>query len=452
MTRRLVVVGGDAAGMSAAATARRRDRSLEIVAFERGEHTSYAACGIPYLLAGDLDEPEHLVARSPAEHRKRGIDLHTHHEVEAIDTTARTVTVRDLRTGDARTEHYDDLMLGTGSVAVRPAWPGVDADGVHTVKTLAGAIELQRRLTDRPPARAVVVGGGYIGVEVAEALVRRGIETALVDLAPAPMVTFDADMGARVAAALARAGVELHLGVVVEGIVIRDGAASGVIAGGEAVAGELVVLGIGVRPQTALARAAGVAVGATGGIVCDPRMRTSVTNVWAAGDCVESFHRVTEHMINVPLGTHANKQGVVAGTNIAGGYARFPGVIGTAITRFMDTEIARTGCNEREARDAGFDYVSVVTDTHTLPGYFPGHSPITVKLVAERYTARLLGGQIIGGPGAGKRIDTLATAIWNGMTVGDLMMSDLAYAPPFSPVWDPVQTAARQMIGSLARD
>jgi NADPH-dependent 2,4-dienoyl-CoA reductase/sulfur reductase-like enzyme len=298
----------------------------------------------------------------------------------------------------------------------------------------------------------VVVGAGYIGLEVAEAFRMRGLEVTVVELADQPMVTLDADMAALVVAALDRLGVELRLGEGVESFEVgAAGDVTAVVTSAGSIPADLVVVGLGARPNSALAAAAGVPVGATGGILVDDRMRTQVEQVWAVGDCVESLHRVTRRGVNIALGTHANKQGRVAGTNLGGGDATFLGVLGTAITRVGDAEVARTGLNEREAADAGFDVVTATNTASSRAHYYPGSSDVTVKLVAERGTGRLLGGQIVGGEGAGKRIDVIATALWNEMTVAELGGIDLAYAPPFSPVWDPVLLAAGRTAMAVER-
>ena len=451
MTRRLIVIGGDAAGMSAAAQARRmaKPAELEILAFERGRHTSYAACGLPYLVGGFVEDAERLVARSPEEHRARGVDVRIRHEVLAIDPKARTVTVRDLDAGSERTERYDELLIATGASGVMPPWPGAEAKGVLQLRTLDDAAELQR-LIDGGARRAVVVGAGYIGLEVAEALVERGLEVTVVERLDAPMGSvLDADMAEAVAEAMRSAGVDLRLGSSVEGFDTKDGRVSAVRTDGGAIPADLVVVGLGVRANSGLASEAGIAVGEAGGILVDDHMRTGTPHVWAAGDCVESRHRVSGASVVVALGTHANKQGRAAGTNIAGGDDSFGGVLGTAVTRFGSLEIGVTGLTERDAVKAGFDAVGVVTESVTRAHYYPGAQPIRIKVVAERASGRLLGAQIVGGEAAGKRIDVFATALWNGMTVDEIGGMDLSYAPPFSPVWDPVLLAAGKAATAL---
>lgn len=444
MARRLVIIGGDAAGMSAATQARRLRRAdeLDIVVFERSSTTSYAACGLPYLVGGEVASPDALVARTPQQHRAKGIDVHVRHEVTAIDRAGSRVAVRDLDAGREFTVPYDELLIATGASGVVPRWPGVDAQGVLQLRTLDDAAAVEG-LIAAGARRAVVVGAGYIGLEVAEALLGRGLHVTVLERLDAPMAAvLDADMAAAVAAAMRAAGLDLRLGCAVTGLTVQDGRVAAVQTENGAVPADLVLVGLGVRPNAELARAAGIALGASGGIEVDDHLRTSCPHVWAAGDCVESRHRITGRPLVVALGTHANKQGRAVGTNIAGGDAAFGGVLGTAITRFQGLEIARTGLTEREAAAAGLDAVGVTTEASSRAHYYPGAQPLHIKLVVERATGQLLGAQIVGGANAGKRIDVLATALWNRMTVGEVAGMDLAYAPPFSPVWDPVLLAA----------
>jgi NADPH-dependent 2,4-dienoyl-CoA reductase/sulfur reductase-like enzyme len=445
---RLVVIGGDAAGMSAASQARRRrgPEDLEIVAFERGRATSYSACGIPYWI-GDAVASEHeLVSRTPEQHRANDVDVRTRTEVVGIDLAACRVTARDLEAGREYQESFDALVYAAGSVPMRPPVPGIEAPGVYGVQTLDDGVALRTELDRDGVQRVVVVGGGYIGLEIAEACQVRGFTVTVVDRSPTPVGTFDPDVG-DVAADVVRAmGIELVLGDGVAGIETgADGRARAVVTGrGRTLPADVVVLGLGVRPNVGLAHEAGSPLGPSGGIAVDNRMRTQADGVWAAGDCVESVHRLSGQRVVVALGTHANKQGRVAGINLGGGYATFPGVIGTAVTKVCDLEVARTGLSEDEAERAGFCFVTANVDSTTRAGYFPGARPIRVKMIAEERSGRLLGAQIVGREGAAKRIDVLATAIWNEMHVDEVLGLDLSYAPPFAPVWDPVLIAARK--------
>ena len=344
---RLVVIGGDAAGMSAASQARKRrpEDDLEIVAFERGRATSYSACGIPYWIGGAVDRESDLVSRTPEQHRANGIDLRMRTEVVAIDLGARRVGARDLETGREYEEPYDQLVYATGSVPMRPQAEGFDAPGVHGVQVLDDGREIMAELDSGRVERVVVVGGGYIGLEIAEACQVRGLDVTVVDRSATPVGTFDPDIGRFIADAVEGMGIALVLGQGVERVETGpDGRACAVhLADGRRLPADLVVLGLGVRPAVALAQAAGIPLGPSGGIAVDNRMRTKVPGVWAAGDCVESTHRLSGQRVVVALGTHANKQGRVVGINLGGGYATFAGVIGTAVTKVCDLEVARTG-------------------------------------------------------------------------------------------------------------
>jgi NADPH-dependent 2,4-dienoyl-CoA reductase/sulfur reductase-like enzyme len=445
MAERLVVIGGDAGGMAAASQARRLRADLEIVALERGNWTSYSACGIPYYVAGEVDDINQLVARDPQTFRdEQRIDVRLRHEATAIDLDERRVEVRDLERERTLTLSFDQLAIGTGARPIRPDLPGIDLPFIHGVQTLDDARSLLAYAEEHDVQRVAVVGGGYIGLEMAEAFTRWGAEVVIIDRAPQVMSSLDPDMGALVAEAMVRHDIEVRCDTVVSGF--EDGQ---VHTSDGTVSADLVVLGIGVEPNAELAREAGLATGVRGAIRVDRRQQTDAEGVWAAGDCCESFHLVTRAPTYLALGTVANKQARVAGINIGGGYATFPGVVGTAVARLCATEVARTGLNEREARKAGFGYVVAKTTSTTRASYFPGLKDIEVKLVVEKVTGRVLGGQIVGEEGAAKRVDVLATAITAGMTVTDLLDLDLGYAPPFSPLWDPVQSSARRALSLL---
>ena len=443
---RVVVVGGDAAGMSAASVAKRRaGDAVDVVVFERGHLTSYAMCGLPYFVAGVVPDADALVARTPEQHRANGIDVRTGHEVRAIDLGTREVEVVALDDGAVRRERYDRLVIATGAAPMRPPFPGIDARGVSGIHSIPDALAIDALLRDRDARRAVVVGGGYIGLEMIEAFLARGLEVTLVEKLAQPMATLDADMAQRVTDALVALGVDLRLGVGVEGFEAGgDGWVTAVDTEAGPVPADVVVLGLGVKPRVDLARAAGMTIGPSGAIATDDRMLTSAPGVYAAGDCVESRHRVTGRPVTIALGTHANQQGRVVGENVVGGGATFPGVLGTAVTKVCGTEIARTGLSEREAADAGIETVAETTEGRTRAGYYPGVAPAAVKVVAARATGRMLGAQIVGGDGAAKRIDALAVGVWNEMTADAFSQVDLGYAPPFATPIDVSLLAARR--------
>ena len=447
MPERLVVIGGDAAGMSAASQARKLKGpdELEILAFERGHHTSFSACGIPYFVGEIVDDIDALIVRKPDEFRERqSIDVRIRHEVTGIDLDGRRVHVRDLEGGRDLEEGFDQLLIATGAQPIRPPLPGVDSEGVFGVQVLGDGLDIERFIESEHPKNAVVVGGGYIGLEMAEALVMRGLKVTLVELAPQPMSALDPDMGQLVTKALEGLGITVKTGEGVSAFEAESGAVKRVITDSGEFDADIVVLGLGARPNSELAEKAGVPIGLSGGIKVDRRMRTEIDGVWAAGDCTEKFHLVSRRPVAIALGTHANKEGRAAGINIGGGYETFPGVVGTAVTKVCGIEVARTGLKESEAEDAGFEFLTATTDSTTRAGYFPGTSDIKTKLIVEKRSGRLLGAQILGEEGAAKRIDVFAIALWNEMTVDDMLNMDLSYAPPFAPVWDPVLIAARK--------
>lgn len=447
-TGRMIVIGGDAAGMSAASKVRREQPQREIVVFERSPHTSYSACGMPYFIAGLIDSAEKLVARSPEKFREQfNIDVRIRHEVTELDPAAQRVRVRNLIDGSDAWESYDQLLIATGAEAIFPPLEGSKAQGIFSLSTLESGIKICDFMDKELPRKAVVVGGGYIGLEMAEALVRQGLQVSLIEKGAQVMGTLDPDMGVLVSEALREIGVTLYLQESLTGYETSAGTVTAVVTDQRTIPADLVIVGLGTRPNTGLAKAAGITLGEKGAIKVTPRQQTSISAIWAAGDCAESFHLVSKRPFHVALGTVANKQGTVAGTNLSGGYATFPGVVGTAVSKICKFEVARTGLTEREIQLLGLQYRTAVTKTKTRAGYYPGAGWIMVKLLAEQGSGRLLGGQIVGLEGAAKRIDVLATALTAGMTVQQVVDLDLSYAPPFSPVWDPVQTTARQLVG-----
>jgi NADPH-dependent 2,4-dienoyl-CoA reductase/sulfur reductase-like enzyme len=340
-------------------------------------------------------------------------------------------------------------VVATGAEPLRPPIDGIGLPGVFGLSVLQDGIEL-RRAVDAGPERAVVVGGGYIGLEAAEALVNRGVPTALVEAGPQVMNRVDPDMGELVSEAVRDLGIELHLEEEVEAIE-GDERVRAVRTAARTLEADLVVLGLGSRPAVGLAESSGIRLGPSGAIAVNPRMQTPHEGVWAAGDCVEARHVVSCRPVNYHLGTIANRQGRVCGINIGGGYASFPGVLGTAVSRVCDVEVARTGLSEAELGELGLEWERAAVDSTTRAGYFPGAAPIRIKVLAERRSGRLLGAQIVGKEGAAKRIDVFATAIWNGMAVDEMANMDLSYAPPFAPVWDPVLIAARKASEQVER-
>jgi len=455
---RLVVIGGGAAGMSAASAARRVDPGLDVVVCEAGGFAAYGMCGIPYYLGGTVPEPENLLAYPPSTFReKRGIDLRLHTRVTGIDPAARQVHLAagngaaqapPVTTGDSLA--YDALVVTTGADPVRPRVPGLDEHRVFTIRSLDEAIALRRLLASGTVRHAVVVGAGYVGLETAEALVCAGVDVDVVEALPGVLGTVDEPV-----AALAQAEVERHatlrLGSRLEAV-DKDSSPAGcltAVVDGEEIPADLVVIAVGVRPATDLLIQAGATHLPDGSVVVDAEMRTSVPDVFAAGDAVALPHLVLGRPAWVPLGPAANKTGRVAGTVAAGGAASFRGVVGTAVVKVFDLEVARTGLGLAEAQAAGLDAVATDEVSRSRAKYYPGSSPLHVRLVHTR-EGRLLGGQLAGREGAAKRVDVLATALHAGFTVDDLAELDLSYAPPFAPVYDPVLAAAIKAARGLA--
>ena len=452
MGSRVLVIGGDAGGMSAAAELRRRlPESDEVVVLERTDRTSYSACGIPYWVAGDIGSADDLVARSPEEHRERGIDLRTRTEATAIDVDARVV-----RTAD-ESFPYDRLVIATGAEPVRPDLPGIEGDGIFGIQTLSDGQEVIEALAGKVE-NVVVVGSGYIGLEMAEACTQRGLNTTVVERSATPLSLLEPALGEKVAKAMRGMDITLLTDTEVTGFAVDGGHVTGVeISGAETLPADVVILGLGVTARSQIAADAGLPVGPKGGIVVDRTQRVEgFDGIWAAGDCVATRDRITGELVHVPLGTHANKQGVVVADAVAADLLgeeprlEFPGIVQTAITKFCALEISRTGLGEQQARDAGFDPVVASIDTTTIAGYFPNAGDMTLLVVADRASRRLLGAQIVGDRNAGLRIDAAATAITAEMTVDDVVMLDLAYAPPFASVWSPLQVAARAAVRALS--
>ena len=467
VTDPFVVVGGDAAGLSAASKCRRESPDREVIVFERGRWVSYAHCGLPYYVKGEIDDLLSLTTLAPEDVDDRGIDLRRGHEVTAVDTGRRTVTVEGP--DGSFEQSYGDLLVATGARAVAPV-DGVGLDGAFTLHHMDSAAALRAFLSEpgtvdpatvggeytdesfvrpyaerTPPETAAIVGGGYVGVETAEALAAWDLEVHLFQRGDALLPPFGDAVSEAVADELRDRGVHLHLGCEVTAL---DGDDAGRLSAvghtdGETAA-EVAVVGVGVRPNAELAAEAGVQTGASGAVAVDEYGRTSAPDVYAAGDCAVAEHVVTGRRTWVPLGLTANRAGRAVGATVAGDPTPTGGVAGTAVVKAFDQECGRTGILDHdEAREAGFDPVSETVTAGSRSGYYPGSADTTVTLCADRDTGRLLGGSVVGTDRAAVRIDTVATALTGGLTVEELEQTDLAYAPPFSPVWDPVLVAAK---------
>ncbi len=449
---RIVIVGGVAAGMSAASQARRRKPDATVTVFERGPYISYGSCGMPY----NIEDPERsiddLVVLTPEKAREsRGIDLHLRHEVTAIDPGSRTVTVRDLEAGSERTEGWDALVIATGASAVRLPLPGFDLPGVTVLRELTDGALVKRLLAEGRKA-AAIVGGGYIGMEMAHVLTSRGLRVTVLEKLPDILPGWGPETVALVRKELERNGVDVRTGVSVTGAEAGpDGSVAAVTTDAGPVEADLVLQAVGARPNVRLAAEAGLRIGDTGAIWVNQYQQTSADGIWAAGDCAEAYHRVLRRNAWIPLGTTANKQGRIAGANVVGAAQRFAGIVGTSGFKVFDLEVARSGLGFDQAKAEGFEPVAVTITQRSRAHGYPGGSPIQVTLVADEPTGVLLGGELAGRDGAALRANVLGTALAAHMTVSDLQGLDLVYAPPFAPVWDPVLVAANQLAKKVGR-
>jgi len=439
----LLIVGGVAGGASAATRARRMNERARIVMFEKDEHVSFANCGLPYYLGGEIEDREKLlVARPEMFARRFGIDVRTRHEVMSIDRAAKTVEVQDRTTGRTTTEPYDKLILAPGAAPVVPPIPGVAARGVFTLRNLDDADRIAAAI---PSARrAVVVGGGFVGLEMAEQLRGRGLDVALVELQPHVLPLLDPEMAEPLHREIEGRGVRLELGRGIASIDERDGAAAAVLlTDGTRIDADVVVLGLGVRPNVKLAKDAGIVLGASGGIATNDHMQTSDPDVYAVGDAAEYEYGPTSSHLRVPLAGPANRTGRLAGEHAVTGSARpAPSAWGTAIVRVFGKTAGITGLSEHAAGKAGFDVRAAHVSANSHAGYFPGAEPMVLKLVYEAGSGRVLGAQAVGGEGVDKRLDVIATTLHHHGTVHDLAQLDLSYAPPFGSAKDPVHLAA----------
>lgn len=439
---KVVIVGGVAGGATAAARIRRLDENADIKIFEKSGYISYANCGLPYYIGGEISDREELTLQTPESFNARfRVDVKVRHEVVAINPDRKTVTVRNLSGGEVFEEKYDKLVLSMGAKPIRPNLPGIDDERIFTVRNVEDTFRIKDYIDATKPERAVVIGGGFIGIEMAENLRRLGTEVTLVEAAPQLMAPFDGDMAAFIHAEVRAAGVKLVLGGMVDGFE-SNGKSLGVrLKDGVTISCDMAVLAIGVAPDTALAKDAGFELGIKGSIVVNERMETSVSDVYAVGDAVQIKNFVTGKPALISLAGPANKQARIAADNICEKDSRYNGAQGSSVIKVFRLTAAATGINERTAKSEGIDADKVILSPMNHAGYYPGGKIMTMKVVFEKGTYRLLGAQIVGFDGVDKRIDVLATAIRAGMKVTDLTELDLAYAPPYSSAKDPVNMA-----------
>lgn len=445
----VVVVGGNAGGMTAASKIKKKlGHSVRVTVLEASGFTSVSACGLPYWAANDITDPTDLIVRSPEEHRERGLDVRLDAEVLSIDVRAKTVSTKDA------VFRFDKLIFATGASVVCPDIEGIDADGIHPLHTMSDGFAITELLA-KSPNQVVILGSGPIGIEMAEACLARSMAVTVIDHHDLPFGLLEPPLRQKVLHAMLSQGAEFFGGQPVKRFQAVDGHVSAVeLADGTTIDTDLVVLATGVKANTRLLTDQGCAAGPKDALIVDQYQQVT-DSVWAAGDCVAVVDQQTGQHLHVPLGTHANKQGMVAGLAVVAdllGRApdlAFPGVSQTLITRLGEFEIARTGLSVAQAESAGFDVVHASIETTTIAGYFPGARPMSVWLMADRATHKILGAQIVGGPTAGLRIDAAATALAGGLSVEDVMMSDMSYAPPFVSVWSPLQVAARAVHSKL---
>lgn len=439
---KIVIIGGVAGGATAAARIRRLDEKAEIVVFERSGFISYANCGLPYYIGGVIEDESDLTLQTPESFWKRfRVKMNVEHEVIEILPENKTVTVKNLKNGEVFTESYDKLLLSPGAKPIKPGFEGIESDRIFTLRTVEDTLKIKKYLNAYHPGSAVVVGGGFIGIEVAENLRELGVKVTLVEAADQLMAPFDNDMASFIHAELRKNGIELMLGRMVEGFADTDSGIDVRLKDFGTIHADMVFMAIGVAPETALAKSAGLELGIKGSIVVNDRMETSVPDIYAVGDAVQIRNFVTDTDTLISLAGPANKQGRIAADNICGGDSRYTGGQGSSVIKIFDMTAAVTGINEKTARSLGLDTDKVILSPMSHAGYYPGGKVMTMKVLFEKGSYRILGAQIVGFDGVDKRIDVLATAIRAGMKAYELIDLDLAYAPPYSSAKDPVNMA-----------
>lgn len=439
---KVVIVGGVAGGASAAARIRRLDESAQIIIFERCAYISYANCGLPYFIGGIIEDRDALTLQTPESfHARFNIDVRVRHEVMGINPKQKTVRVRRLEDGTEFEESYDRLLLSPGASPMRPAMPGLDSARLFSLRTVEDTLRIRSFVEREKPARAVLAGGGFIGLEVAENLHKMGVEVTILQRPNQVLTPLDADMASFVHSKLHARGIHLMLGTAVAGFETRGGTILTHLSDGSTLQSEMAILAIGVAPETTLARSAGLELGVRDSIVVDAHMRTSVPDIYAVGDAVQIRHGVTGAAGLISLAGPANKQGRIAADNICGIPTAYNGAYGSSVIKIFDMTAASTGLNERAARAAGLRYEKIVLSPASHASYYPGGRAMTLKLLFEQDTLRILGAQIVGFDGVDKRIDVIATAMQAGLKVTELTLLDLAYAPPYSSAKDPVNMA-----------
>jgi NADPH-dependent 2,4-dienoyl-CoA reductase/sulfur reductase-like enzyme/rhodanese-related sulfurtransferase len=446
MKKRLLVIGGVAAGPKVAAKARRCDPEMEIVIYQEEEEISYAGCGLPYYISGLIQRRGELISRTPGQFAQDGIRVLKHRRIENIDAKNHTISGRNLDSGEIFTDHFDRLVLATGAQSIRPKIEGLDLGHVFYLRSIFDADAILEHIRSEEIRNVVIAGGGYIGLEMAESLIQLGKKVIIVELAPQILTLFDEDFANILCQYLEKKGVQIYTSEGLKALKGRKGRVTHVQTLMREIEADTVLMSLGIRPQVELARKAGLKIGETGAIWVNEKMQTSVEDIYAAGDCAETTHLITGKKVWVPLGSTANKQGRVVGVNVCGGNSTFPGVMGTAIFKTFDFNVAKTGLNMKEAEKEGLHPIQAIVRGYDRAHYYPGGKEATLKVIADKETGRILGGQVIGEGTSDKFIDILAMSLHGKMRCQDLASVDLAYAPPFSPVLSPIIVAANVLL------
>jgi NADPH-dependent 2,4-dienoyl-CoA reductase/sulfur reductase-like enzyme/rhodanese-related sulfurtransferase len=449
MKKRLVVIGGVAAGPKAAAKARRCDPEMEIVIYQEEDEISYAGCGLPYYMSGVIEERDELISRTPGQFALDGIRILKNRRIEKIDVRNHQVSGRKVGSGETFTDHFDRLVITTGASAIRPKIKGIDLNNIFYLRSIFDADAFTEQIRSESIRNRVIVGGGYIGLEMAESLVRLGKNVTIVEMAPQILTLFDEDFAGILRQYLEKKGVKIFTSEGIQALRGKEGKVTHVQTAARELEAEVVLMSLGVRPQVELAKDSGLRIGETGAIWVNERMETSAEGIYSAGDCAETTHLITGKRVWVPLGSTANKQGRVVGVNVCGGNATFPGVMGTTVFKTFDFSVAKTGLSMREAEKEGLHPVQAIVRGYDRAHYYPGGKESTLKVIAEKETGRILGGQAVGEGPSDKFIDILAMALHGRMTCRELALVDLAYAPPFSPALSPVIVAANVLMNKL---
>jgi NADPH-dependent 2,4-dienoyl-CoA reductase/sulfur reductase-like enzyme/rhodanese-related sulfurtransferase len=449
MKKRLLVIGGVAAGPKAAAKARRCDPEMEIVLYQEEDDISYAGCGLPYYISGVIEEREDLISRTPGKFALEGIKILKNRRIEKIDIPNRAVSGRKIGSGETFTDHFDRLVIATGAYAIRPKIEGMDLANVFYLRSIFDADAVSEAIRFKSIRNVIIAGGGYIGLEMAESLVHLGKNVTIVELAPQILTLFDEDFAGVLRQYLEKKGVKIFTSEGIQALKGKGGKVTHVQTMSREIEADVVLMSLGIRPQVELAKQAGLKMGETGAIWVNERMETSAEGIYAAGDCAETIHLITGKRVWIPLGSTANKQGRVVGTNACGGNATFPGVMGTTVFKTFEFNVAKTGLSMREAEKEGFHPVQAIVRGYDRAHFYPGRKESTLKVIADKETGRILGGQAVGEGPSDKFIDILAMALHGKMTCRELANVDLAYAPPFSPVLSPIIVAANVLTNKL---